>query len=70
MGYMGLHISCFLTVLFSFVACCCCFLNDFFLYFYPSGLSDSWKTEVPEDIQRRVDDMIKKELKDTDFQFV
>ena len=52
MGYMSLHIS--------------CFLNDFFLYFYPSGFSDSWKTEVPETIQRRVDDMKKKELKDTD----
>ena len=34
-----------------------------------SGLSDAWKTEVPDDIQKRVDEMISKELKDTDLCF-
>ena len=40
-----------------------------FHVFILSGLSDGWKSEVPEDIQKRVDDMISQELKDTDLYF-
>ena len=41
-----------------------CFVILFF-----SGLADGWKSEVPEDIQQRVDDMIREGLRDTDLYF-
>ena len=41
----------------------------FTCFFFISGLSDGWKTEVPEDIQTRVDEMINRELNDTDLCF-
>ena len=39
------------------------FLDNF------TGLTHGWRHEVPDDIQKRVDDMIKQELGDTDLQF-
>lgn len=37
--------------------------------FINQGLTHGWRHKVPEDIQKRVDDMIKQELRDTDLQF-
>lgn len=37
--------------------------------FINKGLSEDWKKEVPEDIQKRVDEMIRQELQDVDLCF-
>lgn len=37
--------------------------------FINKGLTHGWRVEVPEDLQKRVDAMIKEELKDTDLIF-
>ena len=36
------------------------------LFFVP-GLTEGWREDVPDDIQKRVNELIKRELKDTDL---